>query len=162
MYHLFCSFFCLFSCLCLSALMWLHARQWICLLICWSVSLLVCFHDICVCFFTCMSSYGYPLFVGAGVYTVSVSFYCTYYCLRCICCGSTHALLANLSISSSNSIVLTNRTESNFSLLESQQESQQQESQQQESQQQENQPGESQPAESEPYDSDETVDNHER
>ncbi|XP_062512285.1 transcription factor Adf-1-like isoform X1 [Corticium candelabrum] len=52
-------------------------------------------------------------------------------------------------------------TDSNFSLLESQQESQQQESQQQESQQQENQPGESQPAESEPYDSDETVDNHE-
>ena len=73
-----------------------------------------------------------------------------------------HALLANLSISSSNSIVLTNRTDSNFSLLESQQESQQQESQQQESQQQENQPGESQPAESEPYDSDDTVDNHER
>ena len=68
-----------------------------------------------------------------------------------------HALLANLSISSSNSIVLTNRTDSNFSLLESQQESQQQESQQQE-----NQSGESQPAESEPYDSDETVDNHER
>ena len=122
-----------------------------------SVSLPACLAMVTLCLYA-------PVFIlFLCLFTVPTTVYCTYYCfLRCICCGFMHALLANLSISSSNSIVLTNRTDTTFSLLESQQESQQQESQQQESQQQENQPGESQPAESEPYNSDETVDNHER